>query len=71
MLYLESGEILSLRSFIEDGGARLRLLLSRLGTGTFRFSKVHAGEIPRELLKGLGFRAAAGHVRYAVRARAE
>ena len=28
ILYIEGGEILSLRSFIEDGGARLKQLLS-------------------------------------------
>ena len=31
ILYLKDGEILSLRSFIEDGGARLKQLLSQLG----------------------------------------
>ena len=30
LLYIKDGEILSLRSFIDDGGARLKLLLSRL-----------------------------------------
>ena len=45
-------EIVSLRSFIEDGGARLKQLLSRLrarGMGTFRFPKVHPAEISKEL----------------------
>ena len=52
LLYVERGgrrtEILSLRTFIEDGGARLKQLLSRLragGTRTFRFPKVHPAEI--------------------------
>ena len=51
LLYLERGdgaEIVSLRSFIGDGGARLMLLLSRLraqGMRTFRFPKVHSEEI--------------------------
>jgi GNAT superfamily N-acetyltransferase len=62
-------QILSLRSFVEDGGARLRHLLSRLGMGTFRFPKVHPAEMPKELLEGFGFRAAGGHLRYTGRAR--
>src|ERR687898_3175755 len=48
LLYVKSApeaEIVSLRSFIGDGGARLTQLLSRLGTGTFRFSKVHPAEM--------------------------
>ena len=77
VLYQERGdvaEIVSLRSFIEDGGARLALLLSRLraqGMRTFRFPKVHPAEISRELLETLGFRPAGGHRLFAVRARAE
>ena len=65
-------EILSLRSSIDDGGARLKQLLARLrapGTGTIRFSKVHPAEIPAELLETLGFRRAGGHLRYAATAR--
>src|SRR5258705_1154561 len=76
LLYAERGaegtEIMSLRSFIEDGGARLRQLLSQLrarGMGTFRFPKVHPAEIPKERLESLGFRAAGGHLLYAARAR--
>ena len=65
-------EIVSLRSFIEDGGARLKQLLSRLraqGMRTFRFPKVHPAEISRELLETLGFRPAGGHLLYAAKAR--
>ena len=65
-------EILSLRSFIEDGGARLTQLLSHLrarGMGTVRFPKVHPAEISKECLESLGFRAAGGHLLYAARAR--
>jgi GNAT superfamily N-acetyltransferase len=77
ILYLNCGEILSLRSFIEDGGARLMQLLSRLfaqgvfaqGMRTLRFPKVHASEISLELLETLGFRPAGGHLLYAARAR--
>jgi GNAT superfamily N-acetyltransferase len=78
LLYLERGvegtEIVSLRSFIEDGGARLRQLLSRLrsqGMGTFRFPKVHPAEISQEFLETLGFRPAGGHLLYAARARSD
>ncbi len=67
-------EILSLRSFIEDGGARLKQLLSRLRAGgmtTFRFPKVHPAEISEEFLETLGFRPAGGHLLYAARARSD
>jgi len=67
-------EIMSLRSFIEDGGARLTQLLSQLrarGMGTFRFPKVHPAEISKECLESLGFRAAGGHLLYAARARSD
>src|SRR5688572_20333553 len=66
-----SPEILSLRSFIDDGGARLKPLLSRLGTSTFRFPKVHPEEISKELLETLGFRPAVGHRLYSARARSD
>ena len=68
----EAAEIVSLRSFIEDGGARLRQLLFRLlakDMGTFWFPKVHPEEISKECLETLGFRAAAAHRLYAVTAR--
>ena len=51
--------------FVEDGGARLKQLLSRLRAGgmtTFRFPKVHPAEISKELLQTLGFRPAGGHL---------
>jgi hypothetical protein len=62
-------EIVSLRSFVEDGGARLTQLLSRLGAGPVRFPKVHPGEMSTEYLKPLGFHAAGGYRLYAARAR--
>ena len=75
LLYLKRGvegtEIVSLRSFVEDGGARLTQLLSRLGMGTFRFPKVHPAEISKELLETLGFRAVAAHRLYAAKARSD
>ncbi len=64
LLYLREGEILSLRSFVDDGGARLNLLLSRLGSGAFRFAKVHPQEISTKLLESLGFRPSDGHLLY-------
>jgi GNAT superfamily N-acetyltransferase len=74
LLYMTDGEIVSLRSFIEDGGARLKQLLSQLraqGIGTFRFPKVHPAEMSKELMETLGFRPAGSHLLYAARARAE
>jgi GNAT superfamily N-acetyltransferase len=61
-------EILALCSSIEDGGARLRQLLSGLraqGMRTFRFLKVHPAEVSKGLLETLGFRPAGGHLLYA------
>jgi GNAT superfamily N-acetyltransferase len=69
---MEETEIVSLRSFIDDGGARLKQLLSRLrarGMETFRFPKVHAAEISKARLAALGFSAARGHRLYAARPR--
>ena len=73
-LYMQSAataEIVSLRSFAEDGGARLKQLLSRLGTSTVRFPKVHPEEISKELLGTLGFRPAGRHLLYAATARSD
>jgi hypothetical protein len=76
LLYVKRGmeekEILSLRSFIDDGGARLKQLLSQLrarGMETIRFAKVHPAEISKEWLETLGFSPAGGHLLYAARAR--
>ena len=69
LLYVKPAEIVSLRSFVEDGGVRLQQLLSRFGGGTFRFSRVHPAEISQECLETLGFRPAARHVLYAATAR--
>ncbi len=74
LLYVKGGEIVALRSFIEDGGARLKELLSRLrasGTGTLRFPKVHPAEISKECLETLGFRPAGRHRLYASMAQAD
>jgi hypothetical protein len=64
------GEIVALRSFIEDGGARVQHLLSRIGAGPFRFPKIHPAEVSIQSLVTLGFRAARTYVRYAGMARA-
>jgi GNAT superfamily N-acetyltransferase len=75
LLYVKRGmetEIVSLRSFIDDGGARLKQLLSQLrarGMETFRFPKVHPAEISKEFLETLGFSPAGGHRLYSGRAR--
>jgi Acetyltransferase (GNAT) family len=74
LLYTERGDILSLRTLIEDGGARLQQLLARLcaqGIGTFRFPRVHPAEIPRQMLETIGFRPAGGHRLYEARARSD
>src|SRR5262249_50851977 len=47
ILYLKSGEIMALRSVVEDDGARLKQLLSRIGAGLFRFPRVHPAEISK------------------------
>ena len=67
-----AAEILSLRTFIEHGGAHLEQLFARLlarGIRTIRFPKVHPEEISKECLETLGFRAAAGHRLYAATSR--
>jgi GNAT superfamily N-acetyltransferase len=71
LLYMKDGaggEIIFLRSFVEDDGAGLKQLLSRLSPGTYRFSKVHPLEISNESLETLGFRPAARHCLYAATA---
>ena len=77
ILYLERGagaEIVSLHSFLEDGGARLKLLLARIRAGgvmMFRFPKVHPAEMSAALLETLGFRPAASYRLYVAKARPE
>jgi hypothetical protein len=78
VLYVESGmgqaEIVTLRSFVDDGGVRVKQLLCRLraqGMKTVRFPKVHPAEISTEWLEALGFSRAGGHVLFAARARSE
>jgi GNAT superfamily N-acetyltransferase len=64
-----SMEIVALRSLVEDDGGRLKELLARFGTGSFRLVKVHPAEIPENLLERLGFRRTGAHRLYAVRPR--
>jgi len=69
-----AAEILALRSFVENGGARLGLLidhLGRLGLGTLRLPKVHPAEFSSGFLEALGFRPSGRHVLYAATARAD
>jgi GNAT superfamily N-acetyltransferase len=68
ILYIKDGEILSLRTLVEDRGTRLERLLSRLraeGIATLRLPKVHPAEISEESLATLGFRPAGGYRLYA------
>ncbi len=69
-----SAEIVLLRTFIEDSGARVKQLLSGLraqGISTLRFPKVHPAEISREFAETLGFRPAVKHLLYAAKARSD
>jgi hypothetical protein len=70
--YVPAGEILVLRSFVDDGGERVNHLLSQLlaqRIDNFRLTKVHSSEISKELLETLGFRPAGRHRRYTTTAR--
>ena len=73
LLYIKDAEIVSLRTLVEDGGARLNQLLSRIraaGMG-IRFPKVHSAEIPTALLETLGFRPSGGHRLFAATPRSD
>ena len=71
ILSIRTGEILRLGSFVDDGGARVKLLLSRLGVGPFRFPKVHPAEIAVQLLGALGGEPTRRHSLYTTTARPE
>ena len=63
ILYREH-EIVAFRTMVEDGGARLGGLLSRVqpgGARTCSFPKVHPAEISTEILANLGFVPGGGH----------
>ncbi len=71
LLHVNDGEIVSLGSCIEDGGASLKPLVSRLraqGVLNLRFPKVHPAEVSTRLLDTLGFRPTSRHLVYAARA---
>ncbi len=66
-------ELVSLCSFVDDGGARLLQLISRLrsaGMRTVWFPKVHPAEMSTPRLETLGFRPAGSHLLYAAKAHA-
>ena len=68
ILYIEDGEVVMLRSFFADAGARLKLLVSRLrraGLQTLRIPKVHETESAVSCLGALGFRDGATYRLYA------
>jgi ribosomal protein S18 acetylase RimI-like enzyme len=69
ILYVRGGEILRLGSLVDDDGARLKLLLSRLGSGPVRFPKVHVAEMPEQLLKIARSQRTEVYHRYATTAR--
>jgi GNAT superfamily N-acetyltransferase len=69
ILYIKDGEILALQSFVDDGGSRLRGLVSRIGRGAFTFPRVHPSECPEPFLAALGFRPASTHRSFAAHAR--
>ena len=78
LLFVDRGvegiEIVSLRSLIEDGGARLAQLLAQLrahGPVAVRFPKVHPAELSTEFMQTLGFRPTGGYRRYAATARSQ
>jgi GNAT superfamily N-acetyltransferase len=74
ILYLSDGHILSLRSYVDDSGTRVKQLLAELcarGVNNFRLPKAHPEEISQGLMEMLGFRAAGRYLLYTARARAE
>ena len=73
ILYIKrdpGAELLLLRSFVGDDGARLTHLLSQLAD-TVRFPKVHQAEFSEKCLETLGFRPADRHFLYVAMARAD
>jgi GNAT superfamily N-acetyltransferase len=66
-------EVVSMRSLVDDGGARLNELLHQLrgrGAKCLRLAKISPTEIPTGLLESCGFRQAAVHHLYTANARA-
>jgi hypothetical protein len=75
LLYIkEQLQIVTLRSFVDDGGIRVRHLLSSLqrrAGDDVGFRKVHPAEIPPAPLEALGFRPVGRHKLYATIARSD
>ena len=71
---MEAMEVVALRCFIDDGGARLKQLLCQLrarGVKSIWFPKVHPAEISKQWVETLGFSPAGGHLLYAAKARSD
>ena len=74
VLYLGDGEIVSLRTCVDDGGAGLQQLLldsarnARRPSGSRRFTRRRSR---RTSMETLGFRPAGGHRLYAAKARSD
>lgn len=71
ILYVQ-GEIMALRSLVEDGGGRVMHLVSQAqaqGLQLVRFAKVHPAELSQEVIVALGFRPSGRHRLYATTAR--
>ena len=70
----EEAEILSMRCFIDDAGARLKQLLTQLrlsGISPLMFPKATAAEMPREILEMMGFRPAGTYLLHAATPRSD
>jgi ribosomal protein S18 acetylase RimI-like enzyme len=63
-LMYAGSEIVTMRSLVDDGGAGLKRLLSRLPTGIYACAKVHPDEFPAQLLETVGFHPAHAHLLY-------
>ncbi len=67
-------EIVSMRSLVEHGGARLEHLLCQLrraGSNGIRFPKVHEAELSADDMRSLGFRSAGRHLVYSATPRSQ
>jgi GNAT superfamily N-acetyltransferase len=74
VLHAPGGEVVALRSLVEDGGARLAQLLALLrahGMASLRLPKVYPAEFSNGQLEALGFRAAGAHRLYAATPRSD
>src|SRR5690349_19923242 len=69
--YRSEAQVVSQHDLVDDDGARLKQLVSRLRSqfSACSFSKAHLSEIPRARLTGLGFRPTHTHCLYSTTAR--